>query len=249
MFQLAQAYSLSDKTGPAVLRETPLFSWSTPERNAIGGELFLWTQKGRPLATIGIWTYDDIKDSRELQSLSADPLKATSMTKLWWQPSVGGLVFKKLDGDMISDSSPVRRQAQMRNLLREMFSAEMTKTDNQQIEKLRLLPQPLYKYDPLPANTLDGAMFAYAFGTDPEVFVLLEARNEKTEVFWYYAFAPSTSASVRGYLSAKEVWNSDDQLSKGTFRFILSRFCIGPIQPATVKTGRYFFGPRASVLK
>ncbi len=92
MFQLAQSYSLSDKAGPADLRETPLFSWSTPERQAIGGELFLWTQKGRPLATIGIWTYDDIKDSYELQSLSADPLKATSMTKLWWQPSVGGLV-------------------------------------------------------------------------------------------------------------------------------------------------------------
>ena len=71
MLNLACGYAFSEVLGgkEVKLRETPLFSWANPEVRAVGGELYLWTVEGRPFATIGIWTYDDVKDSHELQSL------------------------------------------------------------------------------------------------------------------------------------------------------------------------------------
>lgn len=61
MLELAKSYAVTvpDKRSEVELRQTPIFSWSTPERQAIGGELYLWVSSGRPVATIGIWTYDD----------------------------------------------------------------------------------------------------------------------------------------------------------------------------------------------
>lgn len=223
MLKLAESYKLSSAGKAAELRSTPLFSWANPERQAIGGEMFLWTIQGRPLATIGIWTYDDIKDSYEMQSLSTDPLKALRPQGESWQPRIGGLAFKKLEDVAIPDSSPTRRQTQMRNMLREMFSAELTKSGTGQIEKLRLLSQPLYRYAPMPADLIDGAMFAFAYGTDPEVFVLIEARKEKGEEHWYYAFAPSTSGSVQGFLNTRLVWDNKDAWSNGTFYYVNDR--------------------------
>lgn len=224
MLELAKSYTFTAESKTQIqLRETPIFAWSTPERQALGGELFLWTLEGRPLATIGIWTYDDIKDSHELQSLCVEPLRATSQTGFSWRPSAGGLVFNKLDGAPPPGNSAIRRQAQMRALLRERFSAEMIKRENGQLEKLRLLPQPLYRYEPLPAGVEDGAMFAFAMGTDPEVFVLLEARKEANGSAWYYAFAPSTSVEVHGMLDARQVWDNNNQETNGTFVFIYNR--------------------------
>lgn len=224
MLALAKSYALKGPTGEIKLNETPLFSWATPEREAIGGELYLWTLAGRPLATIGIWTYDDIKDSHELQSLATEGLTGARDGTVVWATRVGGLKFRKLDTPTAPDSSSVRRKTQMRTLLAQRFTAELTARDTSSISQLRLLPQPLYRYDPLPAGVLDGAIYSFAYGTDPEVLVLLEARQEPDgSNAWYYAFAPATSSSVRGFIDAKEVWDNSDQETNGTFAFFYNR--------------------------
>lgn len=225
MLKLAKSYVVQDdQEAKCTLQERPIFSWAAPERQAIGGELYLWTLVGRPMATIGIWTYDDVRDSHELQSLSTGPLAAHGADGLVWEPAVGGLEFTRLEGASAPHRSVGRRQTQMRALLRERFSAEMIRNgSNRTLTKLRLLTRPIYRYDPLPADVVDGAMFAYAVGTDPEVFVLLEVRRKDDELAWYYAFAPSTSVEVRGKLDAELVWDSTDQKEKGTFFFKMNR--------------------------
>lgn len=225
MLELARSYTLTLRDQAINLREKPLFRWSTPERQAIGGEMYVWTHAGRPIATIGIWTYDDIKDSHELQSLATEPLVATSPLFPEWRPAATNLEFREVKGVPPPDTSPVRRQTQMRTILRQKISAQMTKDNNSQVE-LRLLPQPLYRYETLPPNVLDGAMFGLAFGTDPEVLVLLEARkgaSPDAPEAWYYAFAPSTSAKVVGRFDGAEVWNNLDQNIGNTFRMLINR--------------------------
>ena len=225
MLELARSYTLKVGDEVVSLREKPLFRWSTPERQAIGGELYLWTHQGRPIATIGIWTYDDIKDSHELQSLASEPLVAVSPLFPEWRPIATSLTFREVEGVPPPDKSPVRRQTQMRNILRQKFSGQMTKDNNSQVE-LRLLPQPLFRYETLPPNVLDGAMFGLAFGTDPEILVLLEARKATSpgaQDSWFYAFAPSTSAKVIGRVDAVEVWNNQDQNVGNTFRMMIDR--------------------------
>jgi hypothetical protein len=225
MLDLAKGYAFSEVPGgkEVKLRETPLFSWTNPEVQSIGGELYLWTVDGRPFSTIGIWTYDDVKDSHELQSLSTDMFRAENPYWTNWSPRAAGLQFKKLEEAPTPEASPIRRQTQMRNFVRERFSGEVFKSDNSQVEKLRVISQPLYRYDPLPADLIDGAIFSLAFGTDPEILVLLEAKKTESGSEWQYALAPCTSRRAVGYLDGKEVWNSDAQQQNGTFIFLINR--------------------------
>jgi hypothetical protein len=225
---LAESYTVYvDAKGhtEAVLRKEPIFRWTNPERRAIGGALYLWTHEGRPHATIGVWTYGDTQDSHELQSLSAQPFIAKSAQQHPdWNPRTAGLEFAPLIGAAPPADSEARRLVQMRSVGRQRFSASLTQNtvSGPQVETLRFLPQPIYRYEEHPPGVIDGAMFSFAQGTDPEVFLLLEARQEGEKLQWYYAFAPATSVSVAGSLDDKEIWNNADQLSNGTFVMYLN---------------------------
>ena len=52
---------------------------------------------------------------------------------------------------------------------------------------------------------IDGALFAYVLTTDPEVYLMLEARKGKGGPEWQYAFASSVY-QVRGKVKGVEVW-------------------------------------------
>jgi hypothetical protein len=203
----------------ARLQKEPIFHWTNPERRAIAGALYLWTHQGRPHATIGVWTYRDTRDSYELQSLSAEPFVARGGQYPDWRPRAAGLQFARLESEAAPADSEARRLVQMRSLARKHFAATLTRNTagGQQTENLRLLPQPIYRYEELPPGVLDGAMFSFAQGTDPEVFLLLEAREADGDSQWWYAFAPATSGSVAGILDEKTIWDNSDQTSKGTF--------------------------------
>jgi hypothetical protein len=54
--------------------------------------------------------------------------------------------------------------------------------------KLRMLDRPLYEYGPTSSNVLGGALFAFvAFRTDPELLLLVEARQSQGAPHWVYA--------------------------------------------------------------
>lgn len=224
MLALAKSYTLKGPAGEVRLNETPLFSWATPEREAVGGELYVWTVAGRPLATIGIWTYDDVKDSHELQSLSTEGLSAARNGSTVWTTRVGGLKFTKLSDSAVPDNASVRRKSQMRTILAQRFSAEVVNRQTSDVTQLRLIPQPLFRYEAATESVLDGAIYSLAMGTDPEVLVLLEARKESDgATAWYYAFAPATSLGTRGYVDGKQKWDNEDQLNNGTFALFYNK--------------------------
>ena len=92
--------------------------------------------------------------------------------------------------------------------------------------ELRLLPQPLYRYESTDPDVLDGAVFAFvtSAGTDPEVFLVLEARKPagSGEPAWQYALARFTDLNL---------WVSH----KGTVVFTASLIPLGGID----QDGRY----------
>jgi hypothetical protein len=92
------------------------------------------------------------------------------------------------------------------------FSAKVKRDNDSRIELLRLLSQPLYRYVETPEGIKDGALFAFSTGTDPEVFLLLEARD----AVWHYAFASATSRVAEGFHKDSTVWKNRPRLS-GTF--------------------------------
>ncbi|XZE19579.1 hypothetical protein SH449x_004903 [Pirellulaceae bacterium SH449] len=235
MRAIAESYSF-ERSGseltPIKLVDKPLFSWTTPERSAVGGVLYLWTDQGRPFASIGIWTYDDIRDSHELQSLTEEVFVAgttASTTNVAirarqskWRPKKGGVTYSILPGDSVPESTPIRRLTQAKSIIRSRFSAAIVKDDGSR-EELRLLAQPLYRYSPLPEGVEDGFLFGFAMGTDPEVLVMLESRIQGNERTWHYAVAPSTSVYATCSLDGQEVWTSSQQRAYETFEFYINR--------------------------
>ncbi len=53
---------------------------------------------------------------------------------------------------------------------------------------------------------MTAALFAFVLGTDPEVFLFLEARPGKEGLEWQYALAPMTVFAVKGSYRGKAVW-------------------------------------------
>jgi hypothetical protein len=72
------------------------------------------------------------------------------------------------------------------------FTAELTdfrQNNSGERQSLRRLTQPLYRYQSTAPELLDGALFAFTLGTDPEVFLLLEARRVGEAFAWQYGLA------------------------------------------------------------
>lgn len=86
----------------------------------------------------------------------------------------------------------------MRALARE-FSATTRDMNHRQWE-LRLLPQPLYRYESTDPAVLDGTVFAFvtSAGTDPEVILVIEARKPAAggEPAWQFAVARFTDLTL-----------------------------------------------------
>ena len=105
---------------------------------------------------------------------------------------------------------PAARLRQMKTLASQ-FSSTMLgwKADKTDREPLRLLPQPLYRYDSKRSDVLDGAVFAFVQGTDPESLFLIEAFKKGDGFKWQFAFVRRTSGELEGRHKDNVVWHAD----------------------------------------
>lgn len=212
MVQTAAEYEIvagDGADGAVELLKQPLLRWSNPLRDTDDGALFLWTQGGRPVIAACVYNVGNDVIEHELQSLAAGPLRATRHDVQVWSPAVGGVEFKPVPGDVDAPASKaVRRLTQMRNIVRG-FSAAMGR--DQWRHELRLMPQPLHRYGSEDdGEVIDGALFAFAQGTDPEVLLLLEARRSRDEpVAWQYGVARMNMADMELKHAGKIVWKID----------------------------------------
>jgi hypothetical protein len=116
----------------------------------------------------------------------------------------------------------------MRTLARE-FAAELTdkRGGESVVRKLRLLDQPAYRYESLERDVIDGGLFAFVEGTDPEAWLLLEAVNDKAGRHWRFALARMNidalrvrrgDAIVRHWEGLRDAW-SDRTMPYVIFNF------------------------------
>ena len=105
------------------------------------------------------------------------------------------------------------RLGQMRSMARD-FTALQWKGKR---AELRMLTQPIFRYEPTSGNTRDGAIFAFTnteYGTDPDVLLILEVRETKDKPRWEYAFARFHYTEHSGNHGDKEVWRVPDEWAK-----------------------------------
>ena len=196
------------KSAPLTLRAEPILKWSNPVAGSIHGAIFVWTADGRPQAIGSIYKY--FEPARhlgvEFNSLAPGPLTAEREGREVWHPARAGVDWKPIPDAPAPAEAAAGRLRQMRALA-EPFAAE--ETDEKGVTRdLRLLTQPIYRYPGGPGQP-DGGIFAFVQGTDPEIFLLIEARpTDAGRPEWRYALARATYMKLKSTHRGRAIWDA-----------------------------------------
>jgi hypothetical protein len=196
------------------LKKEPVFEWSNPVRSGLQqGVIFLWLHDGRPAALGSIFSQPDLRLPgrrvyHEFHALDPEKLLVSRPAALnEWTPQAG-LERKELPDAGAPAGTPSARLVQLRRLAQE-FSGHEQDEEGKRWD-LRILPAPLYRYPPARTGVVDGALFTLVSnaGTDPEVLLLLEAREEGGPMRWEYACGRFSDRNLYVQRKGKEVWSS-----------------------------------------
>src|SRR5262249_6039034 len=84
--------------------------------------------------------------------------------------------------------------------------------------------QPLHRYQSSDSEWIDGAVFGFVLGTDPEAFLLIEARRDVETTKWQYGLARMNNDSMAFSHNGREIGASNgSSLSIGCARSIFCR--------------------------
>ncbi|HWB07840.1 MAG TPA: hypothetical protein VG826_01255 [Pirellulales bacterium] len=189
----------------------PLYKWKAASAgDGLFGSVYVWTYRGCPESVASLWRSVEGKTSlmkHELHSLSEALLEAEPVPGHPWTPKAG-LPREPIDSAPTPAAKAPARLAQMRRLAN-TFSG-YTEAAGDVRRELRLLPAPLYRYESTDPDVVDGALFAFvcSVGTDPEAFLLLEARQTAEGPRWRYALARFSHADTFISFDQNPVWKS-----------------------------------------
>lgn len=228
MKQIAESLAVSRGEGPekspVKLRGEPLLRWNDPIRHFSNASLWAWGETGRPLAVLALEMSQDTASGRltwALEFISLAPessrfpeeyrIKATVNksdqhlnSSFIWAPEKPGVTFRDIPDAPTPAQTPRLRLAQMRDLIKRFAATEHV---TRQPDLLRLMPHPIDRYADPAKEQVDGAIFLFAHGTNPEAMVLIEAQGSAPEkATWRFAVARVTVAPFEVTFDRKEVW-------------------------------------------
>lgn len=196
------------------LRREPLYRWTNPTRvGGQTGDVFVWTYEGRPEVIASIFSHPHERGRsrvvcHELHSLSTEVLTVDREATERWEPRAAGVVPTPVPGAPAPAGTAAARLVQMRAVARGFAGRSLS--DQGVKWELRLLPQPLIRYESPGLGVVDGALFALvsSAGTDPEIILMLEARRTETGPQWVYGAARFSDMNLWLTYRGGEVWSS-----------------------------------------
>jgi hypothetical protein len=195
-----------EKGGAFTVSPDPLLRFTNPVSGLQAGGFFVVSDpNGRPRAAAQIFLTADNLWLHEFQSLSPTGFTAMLEGKTVWGPQQPGVQVRPMPLAAAPAETAVKRLVQMRDLAKR-FSASDEFEGRPKSDELRLLTKPLIRFGKEGTETLDGALFTLAHGTDPELLILLEAIKADGEYRWHYALAPMTGYALKAALDGAPVW-------------------------------------------
>jgi len=213
----AAAYEMhaeSAKGRKLVFRDESILRWTNPlgGRKA-HGDVFLWTDEGRPAAVMSLYEYTTpdgvVHEHHEFCSLATTPLVGIGPSSRNWSPKEAGIQLVPLADAPDPAATPTRRLSQMRQLAGRFTGAKITREERAKRD-LRVLPQPVIRYDSKHHAVLDGGLFALVEATDPEIFLVIEARPHDGKDQWHYALCRMNSLSLAASYQERQVWEAEE---------------------------------------
>jgi hypothetical protein len=212
--ETARAYELLAASANArklELRPEPILRWTNPvPEKQMRGEVFLWTDDGRPAAVLNVFQMDEgsgPQECYEFCSLANDNLSTTQTAMRQWSPTSSHMRMAPVPNAPPPAINPRQRLSQMRELTSGFLCQKTNRKDETQT--LRLLSQPLIRYESKLHGVADGALFTFVEATDPEAYLLLEARVLGDSMQWHFGFARMASVKMQASLDNKKVWEVD----------------------------------------
>lgn len=185
------------------LRSAPLYTYDDNVRNWNQGTTWIWGEEGRPAVALNLSTFGRTRYI-ELISFADQQITVTASDGQKWQPA------PEWDPAPIPDApqpaaSRSLRLIQMRRLLRRFSAKQFDAIDDSY--ELRLLPQPIYRYEQDSDSSLDGAFFAFVREYDLEVILVIDAiRNDDGKSSWNFAFRTVSMYKQEAKLDGQVVW-------------------------------------------
>ena len=197
------------------MKPRSVLHWTNDVRSQKGEtNLLIWTDAGRPeaLASVYPW-YGNLQ--YEFVSLARDKgLTAREGDRKVWTPDAAGVAFRDLPDARAPGETPAARLKQAKSSAERFKASIINVRDGREVpEELRLLPTPIYRYalaeskDAHP-DLIDGVMFAFVQGTDPEAVLMLEAVRRGDKTAWQYAFGRATGWGVEAKLGISVIWTA-----------------------------------------
>jgi hypothetical protein len=195
-----------DEKAKLSLVPEPLLRFTNPVSGLQDGCFVLWTSEaGRPMIGAQVFLTSDNLWIHEFQSLASGPVSATLDGEAVWSPERAGANSKPVPNAPQPAATAVQRLVQMRDIANR-FKASDEFEGRVQSDELRLLTRPLFRFGTADSETLDGALFAHAHGTDPELLIIIEAIRVEPSYQWQYALAPMTGYALKATLDDKPNW-------------------------------------------
>lgn len=214
MQKVAESFTVSlptvEATRRGTLQTTPLLRYGDPTRRNDEATLWVWSERDRPVAFLAVEYYPQAPRGPrwlfEISSLSPEKITVQRGDEVRWTARQPGQLRQVLADAPAPAATPAARQIQLKQLRQRFTAHEKTPVEGR-IE-LRPLSNPLYRYQDRTAGLFDGAVFAFANGTNPEVLLILEVARPSANgpAEWTYAFGQMTGGEVYGALDEREVW-------------------------------------------
>lgn len=198
----------------------PVFHHIQSTRGRSVGSVFLFVESsGRPAAVGDVFLFPRSQKHElynEWHSLADEPLTVRWNGSPLMECDSAGLEWQSFQGSPVPATSRIARERQLRQLARR-FTAQLVNREKDKYE-LRLLTTPLYQFSAEEddagnaaekATCLGGGLFAFCQETDPEIFLLLEARRTEAGTSWYWAAVEFSNLSLFLQLDDKPVWKAD----------------------------------------
>ncbi|MDR3637512.1 MAG: hypothetical protein P4L84_27150 [Isosphaeraceae bacterium] len=220
--EIAQGVRVKSADGATAfpIMAEPIYRFEDPARTFSGGAVWAYGKTGRPaaLVTIALEKRPEggVQWVEELTSLSSGAIQADVQTpqRLWrWEPPRAGFTVAAIAPASAPGEDERKRLRQMRELALRFKAYEFWKparAASAERYELRLLPQPVHRYRDPSAGIIDGGIFLFAYGQNPEVALVIEARMEGTAMpAWTYGLGRLAAAKLLVRLDDQEVANSE----------------------------------------
>ncbi len=212
LMKIASSFEVRfDESLKAKFDDKPAMRWTNTIGRATDAAMFFWMHDGRPVAVGTTFTTDGVI-GHEFQSLALKPFEVRRGEKVVWHPREPGIEFQRLKDAPAPADSTRQRLTQMKSLARR-FRAEAIKGPPAYQEnstfQLRLLTQPILRFQDPQAPELEGAVFAIAMDTDADVLLLIENRIRDGQPGWEYALARTNPFVLKAWYDDTQVWSQE----------------------------------------